>query len=180
MGVVSWWCCGCRVLVVLWVSCPVVVLSSQRGKDTGRRAEPYGAPEQGQYPHIWLYVFNDLTFERQVILTLCIHLSCVFLRLKRDFFFATVSGFKFLPRSEHASTVIECCLRFFFATVSGFKILPCSEHASTVIECCLRFYFVAVSGIKILPRSQHASTVHECCLRFFFGGGEWVQNFASQ
>ena len=87
VGVVSWWCCGCRVLVVLWVSCPVVVLSSQRGKDTGRRAEPHGAPESGQYPHIWLYVFNDLTFERQVILTLCIHLSCVFLRLKRDFFF---------------------------------------------------------------------------------------------
>ena len=60
VGVVSWWCCGCRVLVVLWVSCPVVVLSSQRGKDTGRRAEPYGAPESGQYPHIWLYVLQRL------------------------------------------------------------------------------------------------------------------------
>ena len=78
VGVVSWWCCGCR---------PVVVLSCQTGKGTGRRAEPYGAAESGQCPHIWLYEFKDLTFERQVILTLCIHFSSVFLRLKRDFFF---------------------------------------------------------------------------------------------
>ena len=65
--------------------------------------------------------------------------------------------------------------------VSGFKILPRSEHASTVIECCLRFFFfAAVSGFKILPRSEHVSTVKECCLIFFCCGGEWVQNFAWQ
>ena len=97
VGVVSWWCCGCRVvvvivgvvcLVVLWVSCPVVVTFVSKSERI-QVAGPSRMELPNQASILCTYgcmCSTTYTFERQVILTLCIHLSCVLLRLKRDFF----------------------------------------------------------------------------------------------
>ena len=60
-----------------------------------------------------------------------------------DFFLRVGSGFKILPRSEHASTVIECRLRFFLCGGAvGVKMLPrcCNFRLNGEGKDCLIFF----------------------------------------
>ena len=82
----SLWRSGCRVVVVLWVSCrgggPVTVsfcccpfTSNRKGYRSVGRME---IPRQPQYPHMMINVLHDSACERRVIVTLFIHYSSVF------------------------------------------------------------------------------------------------------
>ena len=146
------------------------VVSNQAGKGTGPNGDPDLSPSagRGKDPHqSSLMLSNVCVHFHHVVVHVVVHVRRV--RPFHDLFFCfggsnvvfswgskfyvavntherslflfpTVSEFKILPRSEHASWIIERGLRLFLflQTVNGFKILPASKHASKMIERGLR------------------------------------------